>query len=338
MAAVLRWMMRLLGLWLAMAPVHVNWAAPEDCASPSEVEAAIAERLDPAVESGISARVHVTLDAGVWSVDVVLQDPDGTIGTRRLEAHSCDDAVTAAAVVVALAVVQEQEDDAPPDVERVVVPSPPVPTPAVPERPAAPTQQRLRHETTAPRPRPEDGPRRPPGWAAHLGAGATALGLGPVSALLLGEVSAYGRQWLVFLGVAHRVQRQIRLDAGSAGPGAAFRLTAGRAGAGLRLKVGPVEVPIRVGSEWGALWAQGRGVAPQRTDRRLWIAAFASAAVGGRVSSRVALFAGAEVAAPLLRTPFTVDGGLELLTTGPVALRGFATVRVRLNASFSSNR
>lgn len=323
-----------LGWLLAVSPVPVDWDASPACGSQAQVEAAIAERLDPALAPTARARARVREHEGTWSVEVRIFDEHGELGVRRVTAESCESAVTAVAVVVALAVVEQHEDEPAPMPAHVPPPPPSGPEPASAPADAPPPAVQRRVTTQPDRDAAPSGKVR---WDAQLDAGVAGWGAGPAAALLQADVAVSGESLHGFAGVAHRVQRRVHRGPRAASPGAALRLTAGRAGLGVRLRAGPLEIPIRVGTEWGVLWAQGRGVDTRRTAQRLWAAALGNVALGGHVSPRVALLAGVELNIPLLHTPLMIDGQ-RLLTTGPVGVRGLASLRVRLDASFSSNR
>jgi hypothetical protein len=114
--------------------------------------------------------------------------------------------------------------------------------------------------------------------------------------------------------------------------GAEFSVHAGHVRGGPVLHAGPLELPLHVGIELGALRAVGVGGDANYTATVLWGAATVGAGLGWaprRLRGYGALLLSAEAAVSLRRPRFEFAGDLAVHRVGPAAFRGFLLVEAR---------
>ncbi len=173
--------------------------------------------------------------------------------------------------------------------------------------------------------------RRVPQGLVHLGP-ALQVGMAPVG---VGLAAAAGLQWSrsrVTLGYVRWFPTLLRA-AGRPEVGGELSVHAAALRVGPRLRAGPLELPLHLGLELGALRAVGLGGDLNFTRHALWAAALAGLGVAWApkaLRGRGALILTAEAALALHRPSFVFDDALELGRVGPAAFRGQLLVELRL--------
>lgn len=343
--------------------VEVQWNAPAGCPGAAQARQTVQARVGDAVGGRrIRARVDVQSRNDTWWVAIDLDSDEGPIGARSLSAPTCEDALTATAVVIAIAVDPSAASSSPSPTPIPgesgstpgLVPEPIPSDRAVPAPGSEPDPRTVERESStdptrtenldSPDPRSlasraDDGaPHRSASHAsppAELGLSLGVRGgieIGPLAstaaAHIAGVAGLWGPRWHTYAGALHRT----RVEVDAALPqdaGGRFRVTAGQAGVGPRLAWGSFELPLSAGLELGALWARGVGAVEPITVRRLWLAVAARAGVGWQLTNALALQLGIDGVVPLLRPPFTLGDGVEVLTVGPFAFRAWLGIDVR---------
>ena len=326
--AVAAWMFAAVG-----APdLTVEWDAPSECPTPDEAREQILRGLQEDVAGPLVVRARVRQIAEDWTLHVEIEGPQGN-GRRLLRAQTCEEATAAAAVVGAIAA--EPSADSPSD------PSADVPEPVESEsavesdvatEPAVVEPERI--EVAEPR---QPDPRRPPrelALALEVRGGAAMGSVGPLAGHIGGTAALQGRWWEVYAGARHRTA--IRIDADGLAAGGRFAVTAAQLGAGPRIDLGRLEIPIRAGVELGRIRAQGYGDIEAATAFRLWTAAVLSVGVAWSPREVVALGLGVDGVVPLLRPGFTINDR-DVLIVGPFAFRAWLGVAVRFSLTKSGS-
>ncbi len=323
--------------------VTLQWNAPAQCPDAATARATVQARVAEGIEGRtLRADATVTLgDDGQWWVTVELAG-DGIAGTRTLRAPTCEEALTATAVVVAIALDPKDETAEPTPVDEPAaspsepaIPAVPVPTPATVENSSTVTPTSTASDrVVAPASADEtDRAREPARWLDALlveARGGLDVGALPgPSGSIAGAVGLRGERWWITGGATHRFRTEQRVD--DEGRGGRFRQTAAQLMAGPWLSWGQLELPLRGGIEGGVVWARGQGPVAATSVRRLWVAAIASVAVGWAPADAFALRLGVDGVLPLARPRFTLGDAVNVHTVGPVALRAWLGVEVRLS-------
>lgn len=297
------------------AAFELRWSAPQGCPTEEEVAARVAE-LVPAPSGGEGTMLlEATIDENASGFALALRVSFlDQVDERVIEARDCSALGESTALVVAIALEPGLRADEPasdPEPTRVSEP-----VAAVEETPARVEEDSEEFETL-----PVPAPRRRP--APRLEAAALRLAaLGEFGSLpsvtagaSLTALVAWPRWRLELSGTYLAPQR-------SGGPqNAAGLVQLGAVGVRgcRRLFAGPVEFPLCLGLEAGALRVDSRGLTPQNTLHYAWLAP--SAAAGLSVGSeRVRFYAAPEAAVGALRSRVLVDGD-PIFETGFVSLR-----------------
>jgi len=319
----------------------IAWDAPAGCPDADALAGEVARHVDAtaiAAES-TSIRVRARPQERGWSV-VVAIDGDGRTQERTLAVDSCEAAVRAAAFVIALAVDPARRES------QDVVPVPPEAPPAPPVVKAVPrvvAENGPEPPVNAPDdvdaleaplaeldPPPTPARRRSIRGLLQVGPGLQA-GMLPVDA---GLTVATGLLWprarLVF-GYTRWFRTAVRRS-GERPYGADFSVHAGHVRAGPVVRAGPLELPLHVGVELGALQAVGVGGDDNYEATALWGAATVGAGLTWApraLRGFAALVVLAEAAIALRRPLFVFAGDLEVHRVGAAAFRGFVLIEAR---------
>lgn len=352
----------------ASAPT-IAWDAPAGCPGADALTAELARHVDPAALAAEPAiiRVRARPKGERWAV-VVAIEVDGRTQERTLAVESCDAAVRAAAFVIAIAVDparREPQDVVPPPPAPAPLPvgeapsgeddpraaasggsaaaglepasanpaAPGViagaelqPEPARPAGVGAPADDELPAELVS-RPKP---PRRAVRGLVQIGP-ALQAGLLPVGAGLSAAVGLLWPRARLAFGYTRWFATEVRRT-GERPYGADFSVHAAHVRAGPVLRAGPLELPLHVGLELGALRAAGVGGDANYTATQLWGAATVGAGLAWApraLRGHAALVVLAEAAVALRRPQFVFAGDLEVHRVGPAAFRGFLLVEAR---------
>lgn len=304
----------------------VEWDAPTECPTQEQAREQILRGLEEDVAGPLVVRVRVRQIAEDWTLHVDIEGPRGE-GQRVLRARTCEEATAAAAVVVAIAVDPAAQSLSDPSVEipePVGIESESVVESVVAVEPVRVEPARVEEvepEPEAPRPRELV-------LALEVRGGAAMGSVGPIAGHIGGTAALQGRWWEVYAGARHRTA--IRIEADGLAAGGRFAVTAAQLGAGPRIDLGTLEIPIRAGVELGRIRAEGYGAIEATTAFRLWTAAVLSAGVAWSPREIVALGLGVDGVVPLLRPGFTI-GELEVLTVGRFAFRAWLGVALRFS-------
>ena len=302
----------------------IVWRAPsQGCPAQTDVVREIENHLHrPLVAADVGelrAEARVSLQTDVWVADHQLSKP-GVEERDQWTADACETLASVFALKVAMAIdavtVLELGLDEPPPAE-VTPQSPAEATPAPVISPPTPTDEAS--EPASP---------RTLRGAVRVMAGA-GIGLLPsVAPELHGAVALFGEKWRVELNVRHSFQRQLRLD-DEPGVGGDFRLTTGGARGCPVPRVGPIEIPLCVGLDVGALWGQGVGVSQTVATRRAWLAIAVGPALRWTLGRYIALHGGADAYIVLLRPGFAFETRGRLFRAPPAAVSVAGGVEVR---------
>lgn len=307
------------------APPQVQWDAPPGCDA-TRFEAQLQELLADSSHE-IQVSVSVTRTPVGWAVETRFDAGPERHGVRRFEAPACETVSEAAALAIALAIdpaaLERRHGQAPaPAPAPQPAPEPAVPTPAEPPAPLAPAPKvRASAPLVSPKP---------------IGLGGSAGVLGFVDGLALPGVGG-GFAGLTALRVAaFRVEvgggyRFATTDASGIDPAVRVRFWAWSLSAhGLwSPAVGPLELPVGLGFEVGQTIGRADGFEGSRVAREPWLAPLALTGIAWPIRPRLALLARAELAIPLSRPRFVVDGLEPIHHGGPVRIRGFLGVEGR---------
>ena len=301
----------------------IVWQAPNlGCPTHAEVVREIEGHLHRPLTAvdvrELSARAQVSQQTDAWAAEHQLSKP-GVEERDQWTADTCSTLASVFALKVAMAIdavtVLERGLGEPPPPE-VTPPPTAEPTPAPKASP--PTAQ---DETPVPPPRTLRGAVR-----VMTGAG---VGLLPsVAPELHGAVALFGDKWRVELNVRHSFQRELRLD-DEPDVGGDFRLTTGGARGCPVPRVGPIEIPLCVGLDVGALWGQGVGVSQTVATRRAWLAIAVGPALRWTLGRYIALHGGADAYIVLLRPGFAFETRGRLFRAPPAAVSVAGGVEVR---------
>lgn len=312
------------------AVYELTWEAPSECPDEAQLRKRIAELApDPAGGEGVML-VDATVVQGPDRFAVrIVTDFAGHRDERTVESETCTDLGDATALVVAVA-LQPGGIDSGAAASPKVVPRPPVlPEPQLPVDSVQPQTTRSSVTVVA-----EPGRQPPTGTrlshrssvpqGVHLRI-APLLEYGGLPSVGGGTAMAVGLLWprwraeLFGLYLFPQPQTFDRTRS-------LFQLGAAGGRACHRLFAGPVEFPICLGIEAGALRAQTRGQQPGTALSLGWLApsARAGVAVGGK---RVGFFAAGELAVSTL-IPRILVGEESVFDSRAVSLRAFAGLEV----------
>ena len=312
----------------------LEWDAPAECPTEDEARQQIARGLDEDAGGPLSVRARVRQIAEDWTVEVEIDGPQGQ-GQRVLHARTCAEATAAAAVVVAIAVDPKAVEQ---PAAEVPEPAPDEPTPVTtsesdtaPESLPGPELEVMEPERIDVAPSDQEDDQRPPralALALELRGGAAIGAVGPIAGHVGGTVGLQGEWWQVDAGARYRTPTEV--DADGIDAGGRFAVLAAQLGAGPRIDLGKLEIPIRAGLELGRVRAEGYGDIDAATAVRLWTAAVLSAGAAWSPRDVIALGVGVDGVVPLLRPGFTI-GDIDVLTVGSVALRAWIGVALRFS-------
>lgn len=304
----------------APAPVAVQWTAPAQCPTAERFR----DWLDRALAEGSGPREAVAVAAAITQRDrqFVLElrvhrgDLAGEpIGQRRLEGSDCTTLSRAGVLIAALAIdptaqlPDEPEPTEPPPAEvPTVEPEPePEPEPTEPEPDTPPTEPPP-DNLTAIEPEPIDDPPedRQPNVNVGLRAGAGAgLSVLPRAVVVFGAgVAVWGRRWRAELGASYWSPTTTRPS--PEGRARVQQWTLDPRGC-VRLRPGPLDLPICGGVEIGAVHGQGLDVPQPRRVRSLRFALTAGASIIWRPAAadeRFGVWAGGDLLVAVARARF----------------------------------
>ena len=302
----------------------VEWDAPAECPTHDEAREQILRRLDEDVTGPLVVRARVRQIAEDWTLHVEFEGPQGE-GRRVLRARTCEEATAAAAVILAIAVEPEEPPSEPIQEIPEPVESESVVESEVTTERAVVEPERI--EVMEPD-QPDPPPPRELALALEVRGGAAMGGVGPIAGHIGGTAALQGRWWEVYAGARYRTA--IRIEADRIAAGGRFAVAAAQLGAGPRIDLGNLEIPIRAGVELGRIRAEGYGDIEATRAFRLWTAAVLSAGVAWSPREIVALGLGVDGVVPLLRPGFTI-GEIDVLTVGPFAFRAWLGVALRFS-------
>lgn len=330
--AVAAWMFAAVG-----APdLTVEWDAPSECPTRDEAREQILRGLSDGVTGRVVVRARVRQIAEDWTLRVEIEGPQG-VGHRVLRARTCEEATAVAAVVVAIAVdpAAESLSDPSDEVEEPVAVKSQSTIESATESEVATEPARIEPERIeVAEPEPDPPPPRELAVALEVRGGVAMGSIGPIAGHIGGTAALQGRWWEVYAGARRRTAS--RIDADGLTAGGRFAVTAAQLGAGPRIDLGALEIPIRAGVELGRIRAEGYGDIEATTAFRLWAAAVLSAGVAWSPREIVALGLGIDGVVPLLRPGFTI-GDIEVLTVGRFAFRAWLGVALRFSLTKSGS-
>lgn len=292
--------------------LELDWRAPPDCVTPSElltrVELLLGRPLQLDGDPNIDLRAEIVRDEAELLLHLEFRQP--TAREREFRANSCAELLDAAAVVLAVMI----------DPLASLNELPPAPSETEPEPEPKPPRE------PAPEPEPEPKPNPPAvtqlGGLVRLGGGVLVPSLpgvagGPTLALGLRRralrVELVGAYW------ASQPARHTAM------PELGARISLGTVATRVCgvPRVGPVEFPLCGAVELGGM----RGVAfgtPDAVARALpWVAIQAGGAASFGFARMLALWVGVDVVAPITRPGFSIDGLGSLHRTPAL---GFAAI------------
>lgn len=315
----------------------IAWEAPAGCpdaaALQTEVDRLVGRDADAA--SAISS-VHARAapQGQGWSLVVTIVQ-DGRTHVRTLTTDTCEAAVRAAGFVIAIAVDPavgglEVPPPPPPAGEPVpAAPAAPEPAPAAPE--PAPPAEAEEEPPSVPDPPPRPAPRRlAPRGLLQVGP-AVQAGMLPVGVGLTAAAGLVWRRLRISLGYTRWFRTALRSDSDPTLGGRAS-VHAATLRVGPVLRAGPLELPLHLGVELGALQAVGVGGDVNFTRAGLWGAALAGVGLAWApraLAGHGALILLAEAAVAVHRPRFVFNQDLEIARIGPAAFRGLLLLEAR---------
>ena len=272
--------------------VTVTWSAPAECPAREHVIARIERELGgPTAVHGVEASLAVVHD-DAYRLHLAIRHSSAKLGERDLAGKTCDEVIEAAALIVALAIHKEAE--------------------AAAAQPAV-------IDTTEPVPAPET----PMTWTAGAGLGGEAGGLPGVGPGIGVALAALRPPYRVELAAMFWFGRRATLA--SSAEGGDLDLLAGTLRGCYGERVGGC-----AGIELGGLHASGVGTTTTMTHWTSWLAP--SAGVVGRwpVAERIWIVAHADLAIPLTRPHFVIDGNqTDVFQPAAVVGRGSVALEAR---------
>ncbi len=296
---------------LHAADYTLVWSAPASCPSAEEIQARVAalRTTEPGGDGIVDIRAEVVQDGELHRL-ALTTEYRGHSDTRELAARECAELGEAVALVVSFALAPEP-------------PAPPSRTPPEPEPERAPT--------SAPTPLPEPAPnvpeveRDPPPRRAVRPRAVVRIGgvfeggivAGVTGGPFVGAGLAWPRWRLELHGAYLGPRRDVRAGVGA-------RYEAGIVGARgcRRFFAGPIELPLCIGAEAGAVRATAIG-AGRRVAHGPWVGPLVGAALAWRrrrVGVEPGLWIGADVVARAYGSAFTF-GGVERFRQSWVSAR-----------------
>lgn len=285
---------------VASAGPVVTWNAPATCPNTEDVHARIERRLGaPLALHGIA--VDVKLDGTTFVARIDTRAVTVANQIRVLRSARCDELADAVAVVIARLALEQRASARPVDfVEGDVVERPRLQVPPLVFRNRSPASRY--------------------GFGVH----AMALsGIGTVPRVGVGgEFSIFGRRDDLFaeVGFARWATRSTYLVMDSPG-----RVDLGLDVATARFGYSPARKPLRawLGTEYGEMRGQGRGLAlPMEDDTTRWLAITSGVSIGWPMSRYARLVGTFEVAVPTTPATFYLsDGTTNVYTSSPAAAR-----------------
>lgn len=310
----------------------------------------------------VRATLQLTHGRGRWSAKLALEVAGGR-STRHLRGASCPEIARAAAFVTAVVVDPGVANRSQPELESTPLASDP---PDAPDRSASPSDLSAPTEDASVVPEPASGgalapvaaPQAPaearrvappeatpgpaaakrlpaarmrarPGGFARLAGGVEALGMPGVGAQAALAAGLRGHAWRVELVGMYRGPTRV-VSAVDPGVGARVRLwTIGARGCGVLRLAAVVEVPLCVGVEAGQAIGDGLGYAGAQRDAIAWAAVTVGPALVWLLRPRLALWAGLDVALPVVRGRFSAAGLGTLFTIAPVSPRAVLGIELR---------
>lgn len=310
-------------------PVRLTWSAPSTCPDAPSVSGDLEHLTDGRVHVDDTAQHEVrgTISAQGGRYVLVLEVAAGDLHERRtVEAERCETLARASALMIAVAIapVAATPRVVPPIVIPIVGPDAAQDAPRTAAPDDGPSTSAMSSTVVDPRGRTATLVRRDHGVLAVWTGPSLGTNPGP-TAIVGGDLGwrrgAFGLQlsgWHAF-ATRRDVDEGIGVRASTSGGGARVIYAP---------RVGPIELPVAVGVDMGALAGAGAGtrVDPIRT-RALWAAAVVSAGLAWPARGRFALALRADVLA-LLRRPGiqlqSVDGPRTVFATPQVGLRVLA--------------
>ncbi|MFO0635326.1 MAG: hypothetical protein U0168_20960 [Nannocystaceae bacterium] len=340
-----------LALWLAPAPVELDWRAPAGCPDREAARASL-DRLLAEAGTPEGTPIHATIvvdpQRGGYRAIVQLGEQDDG---RTLWSPTCAEVADAALLIVAIAIdprlggaSSEEPGPGPAVVE------PPEPGPSVPE-PIAPPQPTSRPQTGPPSstpPSPEAQPRPLPPVVEPSPPRRRIRPRVPLRALVrasagLGVGGPGAVTGVVAVGVALASRRvRIELDGDLWTP--RRTVVAGDRSVGVRVLGGTagvrgcgsplarrLEIPLCAGVRVGALRGEGTGALRSSTQASdWWVSASLGAGLWGWLTPRVALALDLDAMVAFTRPSFTVDPRGTVFSALPGGLRAVFGPVVRL--------
>ncbi len=297
------------GHWSLIVHAALRWSAPAECPQEDVVRARLAATADTPLAGGANADVTVTRDAqGRYVATIAVREARGDIGLRTLQESTCD--VLADAVVTVLGLSLESPAAPPPPVVK--------PAPAPARIPEAPLPNAASREPAAPA-------------DLHFAAGLlVSMDQGTLPAIAVGgglEVAWYP---LPRLRIEASVLRWIGQSSSvTASSGGTFDLTSGTLRAcwsplGETFTFGPC-----VGLDVDHVDAAGYGASDLVDTDATWWAPSIGALVRWQPLRRLAITGLADVAFPLTRPTFGIEGAGAIYTPNVAAPRGQIAAEVR---------
>lgn len=329
----MNWFALALGLAAAHAPdsvsesarVELTWQAPPGCPGRDDVLARVqlAAEQDADFETSV-AQVSIVQTSDGFIAQLTVTTATGQT-KRDLEASSCEEIADASALIIAMLAPETTATDDPP--ERVVpAPSPEDPVLVAPAEPIAVLPPTVAHKPDTPS---STVPSRVGSRAAGALAGEVLLGIRGLPAVGLGLGGAVGllfpRVRFEFLGRFWFSRQSTRGNEA----GVDVRMwTLGLRG-GPVVKLGPLELLLRVGGHVGQARGVGVQVPISRTARRTWLSLGAHPAILWPVSRYFAFGASAEVEAVVLRPSFAFSDAGTVFEASTVTGTFSAVAEVR---------
>jgi hypothetical protein len=283
--------------------VQVHWRGPPGCPDRDAVRAALeqgdAQAAPDDARLSVDAEIARRADRR-WSMQAEVASPTGR-ERRTWIADDCETVTRLLVVIVgsALARAHEHAPVGTGEPVRSETPPPGVPAPA-PVR----TPELRRAPTATPAPRRSS---RPTELALRIATGIESGGLPQVGPALTAGLAVLRPRWRADAMVAWVLPRGASLP-GDTGAGARLQIIAAALRGCARLGSAAVEVPLCAGLELGAVLGLGTGIDDPHRDQVLWAAAVLGPGVRLPVHRRIALVVDTQLAIPLGRPRFELDG------------------------------